>query len=332
MTLTLDLTPGGAAPAPVRVSQHDHGIEPLTIKLTKNGEAYAVPDNYTVLLNGVNRAGAAFSYVCTYTGDSVTVPITPAMTAYRGAATCEVQIVSDTFGTIASANFSLYVEQGPEISKTISEDDIPAYTELCARAVAAAASASDAISKASTAADNARHAADTLDHLYASATIDTQNGTPSVSVKRDGSELRFAFSGLKGDKGEKGETGSTGATGPQGPAGEKGETGPAGPQGVQGPTGAQGLQGPAGITPTVTAKATVSTSTDDPAVNVVTMGTPEAPIFAFSFSGLKGKQGETGATGPKGATGPAYTLTDADKSAITAAVLAQMTSAESEAL
>jgi len=57
-------------------------------------------------------------------------------------------------------------------------------------------------------------------------------------------------------------------------------------------------------------------SSDTPTATVTKTGTAESPIFAIAFSGLKG------------ATGPAYTLTDADKTAIAQQVLASMTNAE----
>ena len=111
---------------------------------------------------------------------------------------------------------------------------------------------------------------------------------------------------------------------------------------ANGKNGANGKDGTAGTTPDITASATVdNTSSTTPSVKVTKTGTAEAPVFSFAFSGLngekgekgdKGDKGETGATGATGATGPAYTLTDTDKAAITAAVLAQMTNAETTAM
>ena len=101
----------------------------------------------------------------------------------------------------------------------------------------------------------------------------------------------------------------TWAQGPVGPKGDKGETGPAGPIGPQGPAGN------VGVTPVITASATVGNTTGTPDVQVVKGGTATNPTFAFNFTNLKGAQGpqgiqgiqgpkgDRGLTGEKGATG-----------------------------
>lgn len=124
--------------------------------------------------------------------------------------------------------------------------------------------------------------------------------------------------GIQGETGERGPQGPQGETGPQGPQGIKGETGPQGiqgeqgltgpqgPQGIQGETGERGPQGPqgetgatgaTGATPDITATASVDGTTGTPAVSVSKSGTAEEPILTFTFSGLKGEQGETGPSG-----------------------------------
>lgn len=61
--------------------------------------------------------------------------------------------------------------------------------------------------------------------------------------------------------------------------------------------------GGGGVTPDISAAATVDSSTGTPSVNVVKTGTDEEPTFTFNFHNLKGETGATGATGETGATG-----------------------------
>ena len=78
------------------------------------------------------------------------------------------------------------------------------------------------------------------------------------------------------------------------------------PAPIKGEKGDNGTNGKDGITPDVTATATVDQTTGNATVNVTKSGTDTQPIFNFAFTGLKGERGETGqtgATGEQGATG-----------------------------
>ena len=180
--------------------------------------------------------------------------------------------------------------------------------------------------------------------ITVSATIDNTSNNPTVTVDQTGTaeapHITFNFKGLKGEKGDPGSgsggSGENGATftpavdsdGNLSWTNDKGLANPEtvnikGPKGDTGQNGAAGAKGDTGATPNITLNVTSDNeSSDTPTATVTKTGTAESPIFAIAFSGLKGAKGDTGATGP------AYTLTDEDKTAIAQQVLASMTNAE----
>lgn len=157
---------------------------------------------------------------------------------------------------------------------------------------------------------------------------------------------------LRGPKGDKGDTGDKGSKGDKGDTGDKGDKGDKGDaftyddfteeqlEALRGPAGQDGtvtfesltdeqkeeIRGPAGaagFSPTVT----VTTVTNGHIVNITTADGEESFLVSNGTKGDKGDKGDTGEqgpAGPKGDTGPAYTLTAADKSSIVNSVLAAL--------
>ena len=66
---------------------------------------------------------------------------------------------------------------------------------------------------------------------------------------------------------------------------------------------AGGGSGGDGVTPIITAAATVDDTVGSPSVTVTKSGTDEDPHFSFAFSGLKGERGERGLQGEQGIQG-----------------------------
>lgn len=70
--------------------------------------------------------------------------------------------------------------------------------------------------------------------------------------------------------------------------------------GVDGQDGAPGQPGADGVTPNISAAATVGTGTGTPSVTVTKSGTTAAPEFTFAFDNLKGATGQNGQDGSDG--------------------------------
>ena len=104
-----------------------------------------------------------------------------------------------------------------------------------------------------------------VESVKAEASVDNTTGTPSVTVSNVGTDadvnLKFSFSGIKGEQGERGPKGDTGAT------------------------------------PDIRAEASVDNTTGTPSVTVSNVGTDADVNLKFSFSGIKGEQGPKGDTG-----------------------------------
>ena len=146
-------------------------------------------------------------------------------------------------------------------------------------------------------------------NVSATATVDNTTGTPSVQVTKSGTAeapaFNFDFSGIKGEtgKGTKGDDGFSPIANVQ-----QTETGASitvtDKSGTTTATVENGTKGDPGVTPSITATATVDGTTGTPSVKVTKSGTAEAPAFNFAFTGIKGTDGES-IIGPAGPGVPA---------------------------
>ena len=132
-------------------------------------------------------------------------------------------------------------------------------------------------------------------HVTATASVNAETGTPSVTVVRSGPDsapnFAFNFQNLKG------ETGAQGIQGIAGPTGQTGATGPQGPRGFTGETGATGPAGSDGYSPVVT----ISTLSD-PNGHRITITDEQHPL-GQSFDVMDGLDGSDGSQGPQGPQG-----------------------------
>ena len=151
-----------------------------------------------------------------------------------------------------------------------------------------------------------------VNKIYATASVDDGIGVPSVSTSKtvSGNDITFGFDfhnlkgkdgvGKKGDPGfspsarvEQTETGATITV-----------TDKSGTTTATVKNGTDGTKGDTGVTPSITATATVDNTTGTPSVNVTKSGTDEDPSFNFAFTGIKGTDGKS-IVGPAGHGVPA---------------------------
>lgn len=114
-TIEVDLTPGGVSPF-LYVSQGDYGTRSLVFNFFLNGQPYSIPSNVTTIsLDGITKAGNAFSVPCTFTPGETTATssLTADMTADIGMDICEIGFKTDVGERLGTANFFIVVEISP---------------------------------------------------------------------------------------------------------------------------------------------------------------------------------------------------------------------------
>ena len=271
-TINLDLIPKGVNPV-VNVSQYDAG-QTWTIGITENGNAFSIPSGASVTICGTKRDSTGFMYACTFSGSTVTAIVQPQMTILPGDQKAELRITKGA-EKIATINFIIRVEPSALSDSTqISETDLP----LIEQAVELMNEAPQIISQMTGLEQDAE--------AWAKG---TKNGAavPSSAEQYHNNSYWYAMqaAAVAAHAPIIGNNGNwflynTG-TGQYEDSGEP-------------------SQGNDGVTPVISATASVDANTGTPAVNVTKTGTDAAPSFGFSFQNLKGDKGDTGNTGATG--------------------------------
>lgn len=271
-TINLDLIPNGVNPV-INVSQYDKG-QTWLFNILVNGSAFNIPTGSSVTIRGTKRDSTGFVYACSFSGSTVTAIVQDQMTVCSGDQKGELRIEKNG-DIIATMNFTIRVKPSALSDTTqISETDLP----LIEQAVELMNEAPQIIAQM-----------EGLEQDAEAWAKGTKNGTavPSSAEQYHNNSYWYAMQAAAAAAHAPiiGNNGNwflynTG-TGQYEDSGEP-------------------SQGDDGVTPVISATASVDANTGTPAVNVTKTGTDAAPSFGFSFQNLKGDKGDTGNTGATG--------------------------------
>lgn len=121
-SLNVSMVPGSQAGA-VHASQYDTN-RALEFVLFDELGYYEIPAGASVKIMGTKPSGYGFTVECTYSGHTVSMVTTPAMTNEAGNIPVELRVTAD-MQLLGSANFIFAVEKSPHTEGTIDDDVTP---------------------------------------------------------------------------------------------------------------------------------------------------------------------------------------------------------------
>lgn len=153
----IDLIPLGIQPI-VKISQYDRESRVLSFHIFENGKPYAIPTDATVTFRGTKPDKKGFEYICTKSGNVVSIPVRVQMSVVAGAVECEIRITQGT-KIIGTQNLTLMVEKSALADDTdTSESDFPTVETVTQTAMDVKQSASNAQQSAKEAKQSAEEA------------------------------------------------------------------------------------------------------------------------------------------------------------------------------
>ena len=271
-TINLNLIPQGVQPV-IHVSQYDKG-QTWIFKLMVGNAYYQIPAGASVTIEGTKKDGTGFQYACTYSGYEVTAIEQQQMTVLAGDVPAELRITkgSELIGTL---NFIIRVEQAALSDDTvISETELPLIEEIAEFIAEVPAIEATMVGYKE---DSEAWAKGTKDGTPVPSTADQYHNNSKWWAEQ--AAYWAAHPPIIGNNGNWFiyDTSTS--------------------QYVDTGEPSQGADGSDGITPVISATASVDANVGTPSVSVTKSGTDAAPSFAFAFSNIKGNQGDTGATG-----------------------------------
>ena len=213
-TININLVPSGVPPV-IHVSQYEAQLNAFTFRLYNGAEAFNIPSNAAVLMNGLKPDGNVFSFAAASTSGNIAVfNCEQQMVPLPGRVVCELRVRTSS-EIIGTCNFLLQVEESPlHDDSVISETTIPLIEQAIdiaanlAEYIETTLSARDeAVASAAAAKESEDHAAiynSNVEQTYASIETAKQNANTAAQNAQnvaDTVQAALQSGALKGDSG-----------------------------------------------------------------------------------------------------------------------------------